>query len=110
MISSCCFGVDTNSIKDPNNEFIKNLRKLTSRSFFTIIKVLVIGKILHTLIRFLNNNDEKLVVLFPKFFTALNRITNSNMIDFVPRGSGEYIEKISNQIIQNRKNGIEVIY
>ena len=44
VISSCCFGVDANSIKDPNNEFIKHLRKLTTRSTFQIIKILFMSK------------------------------------------------------------------
>ena len=30
VISSCCFGMDINSLSDPNNEFLKNLQKIFS--------------------------------------------------------------------------------
>jgi Sec7-like guanine-nucleotide exchange factor len=45
VISSCCFGIDTNSIKDPNNEFVKHLSQFTNRNFKETIKVILLSEL-----------------------------------------------------------------
>jgi hypothetical protein len=44
VIASCCFGVDTNSIKDQENDFIRNMKIILSNTLETNPKFLLIGK------------------------------------------------------------------
>lgn len=46
VISSCCFGVDTNSIKDQDSEFIKNMQLILNNTLETNPAFLLIGKCL----------------------------------------------------------------
>lgn len=44
VISSCCFGMDINSISDPNNEFLKNLQIIFNEGFNLNLKFIIICK------------------------------------------------------------------
>jgi len=84
VVSNCAFGVDTNSIKEPDNLFLKHLKNLNIDSFPKF--------------------QMFLFAVFPKLALYLDE---NNIFSLVPPESIDYIKEITNQIISKRKNGIE---
>nr|AHL88979.1 cytochrome p450 3044A1 [Brachionus koreanus] len=85
VISSCCFGVSTNSINEPDNEFIVHMQKIFRNSV---------------------RPDPKIMLLF--FFPKLaGFLCKKGLIEFFPMKSLKFFENFINMIIERRKNKLE---
>nr|ATW72294.1 cytochrome p450 CYP3044A7 [Brachionus calyciflorus] len=86
VISSCCFGISTNSLDDPDNEFIQHVQKFFENS-----------------VRF----DSKLVLIF--FFPKLaGYLSQKGLIEFFPMKTLRFFEEFINSVIHRRKNKLEI--
>ncbi len=106
VISSCCFGIQTNAIKDKNSEFVKHLQALFPDNLFSRPIIILICKlyfcilyvypifIFFRLILF----DSK--VLFPKLMAFF---TSRKYLSAFPKESVEFFTNVSNSIIAKRK-------
>nr|APA31878.1 cytochrome p450 01657 [Brachionus plicatilis] len=85
VISSCCFGVSTNSINEPENEFIQHMHQIFRNSV---------------------RADPKIILLF--FFPKLAAfLSKRGLIEFFPMKSLKFFENFINLIIERRKNKLE---
>nr|QEV83804.1 cytochrome P450 [Brachionus rotundiformis] len=85
VISSCCFGVSTNSINEPDNEFITHMQKIFRNSV---------------------KPDPKIMLLF--FFPRLAAfLVKRGLIEFFPIKTLKFFEDFINMIIERRKNKLE---
>jgi cytochrome P450 len=85
IICSCCFGIEVNSLNDPDNEFIKNVTRANK----------------------INLKDPRLLLLFlfPKFTKFLY---TRNLIKLNDKEAFAYLTDITNQVIERRKSKQEV--
>ncbi|RNA30710.1 Cytochrome P450, partial [Brachionus plicatilis] len=85
VISSCCFGVSTNSINQPDNEFIQHMHQIFRNSI---------------------RADPKMMLLF--FFPKLAAfLIKRGLVEFFPIKSLKFFENFINLIIERRKNKLE---
>nr|UOU03277.1 cytochrome P450 3044A1/2 [Brachionus rubens] len=85
VISTCCFGVSTNSINDPNTEILYHAQQIFKNSISFDPKIL-------------------LIFFFPEFSGYLSR---KKMIEFFPNKSLQFFENFTNEVIKRRKNKLE---
>lgn len=81
VIASCCFGVDTNSIKDQDNDFIRNMKIILHNSLETNPKFL-------------------LIAFFPQLAGFLSQ---HNMMDFFPKKNFQMLSDFTMDLIKRRK-------
>jgi len=84
IISTCCFGVEVCSLKNPNNEIVKCLKSINS-SDFTSPKFL-------------------LLFMFPKFSTFLSK---HRLVDFFDWKSLNFLTSVTKSVLDKRKSGEE---
>nr|AHL88980.1 cytochrome p450 3044A2 [Brachionus koreanus] len=82
VISSCCFGISTNSASDPENEMLIHLSRIFQ--FFTS-----------------GNLKVMLAFFFPKFSKFF---VENNLIEFFPGTSMNFFKNFIDKIIESRKN------
>nr|QUF59372.1 cytochrome p450 CYP3044B5 [Brachionus angularis] len=85
VMCSCCFGFTVDSMKDPDNEVLKHVKRL-----------------------FLDSIDKDprviLIVLFPKFADFLRK---RNLFSLIPKESTDYLKFLTAEIIERRKKRLE---
>lgn len=80
VISSCCFGIEINAIKDPENVFLKNLQQV-----------------------FANARSPKLFLVF--MFPRLSKFLSQNgLVEFFPMAPFKFLESATIQIINRRRS------
>lgn len=110
VIASCCFGIDTNSVEEPDNQFLTSLKFIFKNTFNPNLKFLFLGKKTKALTyfscnKYINSNFCLKKVLFP---TIAIYLSNKGFIEFFASKSFRFVHELSNEIIQRRRNKLEV--